>query len=154
MKIDSASIKALAKLLSDTGLTEIEVAEGDSKIRVKKDGQGGVMTYPVAGPAYPTAMTADPGAPGRASTAPVQAPEDHPGAVTAPMVGTCYLSPEPGAAPFVKKGDTVKAGDTLCIIEAMKVMNPIKAAKGGTITQLIARDAHPVEFGDVLMVVE
>jgi acetyl-CoA carboxylase biotin carboxyl carrier protein len=159
MKIDATSIKQLAKLLTDTGLTEIEVAEGDSKIRVKKDGAGGVLTYPVAGtgyaPAYPSAMGNDPGAPGRANTAPPQAnPEDHPGAITSPMVGTCYLCPEPGAKAFAQKGDMVKVGDTLCIIEAMKVMNPIKAEKAGTVLQVVIKDAQPVEFGDVLMVIE
>ncbi|MBL4805422.1 MAG: biotin/lipoyl-binding protein, partial [Alphaproteobacteria bacterium] len=78
----------------------------------------------------------------------------HPGAITSPMVGTAYLQGEPGAPPFVKKGDTVAAGDTVMIIEAMKVMNPIKAEKGGTVTQILVDNGQPVEFGDVLMVVE
>lgn len=148
MKIDSAAIKALAKLLTDTNLSEIEVAEGDSKIRVRRDPAG--VSY-----AAPFAMASDPTIPGRANmAAPSTTAENHPGAVSSPMVGTCYLSSEPGGAPFAKKGDTVKAGDTLCIIEAMKVMNPIKAEKGGVVQHVAVKDAQPVEFGDVLMVIE
>lgn len=149
MKIDNAAIKALAKLLNDTGLSEIEVAEGDSKIRVKKE------SAPVSYAAAPIAMASDPTIPGKANvSAPATTAENHPGAVTSPMVGTCYLSPEPGAKSFAQKGDTVKAGDTLCIIEAMKVMNPIKAEKGGVVQHVVVKDAQPVEFGDVLMVIE
>lgn len=152
MKIDSAAIKQLAKLLEDTGLNEIEVAEGESKIRVVKSAgmSGGAYTVPAT-----AAMAMDPAAPGKANTNPPQVNhEEHPGAVTSPMVGTCYLQPEPTAPAFVKKGDTIKAGDTLCIIEAMKVMNPIKAEKGGVVQHIAIKDAQPVEFGDVLFVIE
>ena len=146
MKIDNAAIKALAKLLTDTNLSEIEVAEGDSKIRVRRD-NGPVVSY--------AAMPSDPTIPGKANVSPPPTTaENHPGAVTSPMVGTCYLSPEPGAKAFAQKGDTVKPGDTLCIIEAMKVMNPIKAEKGGVVQHVAVKDAQPVEFGDVLMVIE
>lgn len=147
MKIDKDAIRELAELLNETGLTEIEVEDGDKSIRVSK---GGAMI--AAAPAV--SMPSDPAAPGQASVATDQVAHSHPGAVTSPMVGTAYLQAEPGAAPFVKKGDSVKAGDTLIIIEAMKVMNPIKAEKGGTVTQLLVEDGQPIEYGDVLMVIE
>ena len=149
MKIDSKAIKELAGLLDETGLTEIEVADGDKGIRVSKG--GGV----VAAAAPAVQMASDPTTPQPANTAapdPSGAPPA--GAVTSPMVGTAYLQAEPGSPAFVSKGDSVKAGDTLMIIEAMKVMNPIKADKSGTVTQILVEDAQPVEFGDVLLVIE
>ncbi len=151
MKIDSAAIKKLADLLNETGLTEIECSEGDQSIRVSK---GGVVY--AGGPAGPVSMPSDPAAPQMAS---MSAPSSdiassHPGAVKSPMVGTCYLQPEPDAPSFVKKGTSVNAGDTLVIIEAMKVMNPIKAEKSGTVTQILIENGQPVEFGHVLMVIE
>lgn len=154
MKIDSKAIKELAALLNETGLSEIEVADGDQAIRVAKGGatviQGGY-----APTSAPVNMNADPGTPQQANTsAPSTVAANHPGAVTSPMVGTVYLQGEPGSPPFVKKGDSVKAGDTLVIIEAMKVMNPIKAEKGGTVTQILVNDGQPVEYADVLMVIE
>lgn len=149
MKIDSKAIKELAELLNETGLNEIEVAEGDSVIRVSKGGQVISGGHPVYN------MHSDPTTPQQANTSgPDTVAHTHPGAVTSPMVGTAYLAAEPGAPPFVKKGDTVKAGDTLLIIEAMKVMNPIKAEKGGTVTQILIENGEPVEFGHVLMVIE
>lgn len=150
MKIDSKAIKELADLLEETGLNEIEVADGDKAIRVSKGGSTVVAT----GGAVPL-MVSDPAMPQPANvSAPDTTAHSHPGAVTSPMVGTAYLQGEPGAAPFVQKGDSVKAGDTLMIIEAMKVMNPIKAEKGGTVTQILVDNGQPVEFGDVLMVIE
>ncbi len=149
MKIDPKAIKDLAKLLEETGLTEIEVAEGDKVIRVSKG-----ATAVVSGGTYAPAMYSDPTVPQAASNAVDTTAHAHPGAVTSPMVGTAYVKPSPDAAPFVKKGDSVKAGDTLLIIEAMKVMNPIKAEKGGTITHIMIENGKPVEFGDVLMVIE
>lgn len=154
MKIDTKAIRQLAELLDETGLTEIEVAEGEQMIRVNK---GGAFTGAPQGYAAPAnfSMPSDPTTPQAANTAaPSTITGDHPGAVTSPMVGTAYLAPEPGAATFVKKGDTVTAGATLLIIEAMKVMNPIKASKGGTITQILIESGKPVEYGDVLMVIE
>ncbi|MGH1398737.1 MAG: acetyl-CoA carboxylase biotin carboxyl carrier protein [Alphaproteobacteria bacterium] len=151
MKIDSKAIKELAGLLEETGLTEIEVADGDKAIRVCK---GGTV---VAAPAAPVGgpIQSDPTVPRQPTLdAPATTAGSHPGAVTSPMVGTAYTQGEPGAPAFVSKGDTVKAGDTLVIIEAMKVMNPIKADKGGTVTQILVEDGQPVEFGDVLMVIE
>ncbi len=154
MKIDAKAIRQLAELLDETGLTEIEVAEGDQMIRVNKGGSfiGGAHAHHA--PANFN-MPSDPTLPQKANTAPPgTVTGDHPGAVTSPMVGTAYLAPEPGAATFVKKGDTVNVGDTLIIIEAMKVMNPIKASKGGTVTQILVESGKPVEYGDVLMVIE
>lgn len=150
MKIDPKTIKELAKLLEQTGLTEIEVAEGDKVIRVSKG-----ATAVVSSGAAPLAMPSDPTLPQAANmSAPDNVAHSHPGAITSPMVGTAYLKPSPDAAQFVQKGSTVKAGDTLLIIEAMKVMNPIKAEKGGTITHIMVENGKPVEFGDVLMVIE
>ncbi len=149
MKIDPKTIKDLAKLLDETGLTEIEVAEGDKVIRVSKG-----ATVVSSGASVP-AMPSDPTLPQAANmSAPDNVAHAHPGAVTSPMVGTAYLKPSPDAPQFVKKGDTVKAGDTLLIIEAMKVMNPIKAEKGGIITHIMIDNGVPVEYGDVLMVIE
>lgn len=154
MKIDAKAIRQLADLLNETGLTEIEVAEGDQMIRVNKGGAfiGGAPAHHAAANVN---MPSDPAAPQQANTtSPSTITGDHPGAVTSPMVGTAYLSPEPTASPFVKKGDTVNTGDTLLIIEAMKVMNPIKASKSGVVTQILVENGKPVEYGDVLMVIE
>lgn len=154
MKIDAKAIRQLADLLNETGLTEIEVAEGDQMIRVNKGGAfigGGHAHHAPAN----INMPSDPTVPQRGNTTPPGTiTGDHPGAVTSPMVGTAYLAPEPSSPTFVKKGDTVAAGDTLLIIEAMKVMNPIKASKGGTVTQILIETGKPVEYGDVLMVIE
>lgn len=151
MKIDEQAIRKLAELLDDTGLTEIEVAEGEQAIRVSK---GGSMIAAASG-AMPVTMDSDPTTPHPANTsAPSTVAHEHPGAVMSPMVGTAYMQSEPGAPPFVAKGAYVNIGDTLLIIEAMKVMNPIKADKAGTVTQLFIDNGQPVEFGDVLMVIE
>ena len=152
MKINESAIRKLAKLLEETGLGEIEVVEGEQVIRVSR---GGTVISGPAGGVAPMAMSVDPAAPQPANTqAPSTIAAEHPGAVTSPMVGTAYMAPEPGAPAFVSKGANVKAGDTLLIIEAMKVMNPIKAEKGGTVTQVLVENGQPVEFGDVLMVIE
>jgi len=152
MKIDSKAIRELADLLTETGLTEVEVADGDKVIRVSKGGStiitGGGVTADVS-------MSSDPAVPQKASLdAPANVATSHPGAVKAPMVGTVYLQGEPDAPSFVQKGDQVQAGDTLVIIEAMKVMNPIKAEKAGTVMQLLVENGQPIEFGEVLMVIE
>lgn len=153
MKIDEKAIRKLADLLDETGLSEIEVAEGEQSIRVNKGGMvvgGGAQVMNA-----PQAMDSDPTTPQAANTeAPSTIAPEHPGAVVSPMVGTAYMQAEPGSPPFVSKGASVQAGDTLLIIEAMKVMNPIKAEKAGTVTQLLVNDGQPVEFGDVLMVIE
>lgn len=150
MDIDADAIKELAKLLEETALNEIEVVDGDKAIRVSKGGGNGNVVQ-----AAPVSMPSDPTLPQAANTqAPDTVAHSHPGAVTSPMVGTAYMKPDPNSEPFVQKGSTVNAGDTLMIIEAMKVMNPIKADKAGTVTKVLVEDAQPVEFGDVLMVIE
>lgn len=153
MKIDEKAIRKLAELLDETGLGEIEVVDGEQMIRVNK---GGTVISGASASAIPArVMESDPTTPQPANTeAPSTAVSDHPGAVTSPMVGTAYMQGEPGSPPFVSKGANVNEGDTLLIIEAMKVMNPIKAHKSGTVTQILIQNAQPVEFGDVIMVIE
>ena len=142
--IDAASIRELAELMEETGLTEIEVSEGERRIRVARGHAMQTAVHHVPAPQIAESAAAAP----TASAAPAA------GAVTSPMVGTVYLRPEPTAQPFVKVGDTIGAGDTLLIIEAMKVMNPIKSPRGGRVTQILVTDAQPVEFGEALVVVE
>lgn len=149
MRIDTKLVRELAKLLDEGNLTEIEVEDGDRKIKVARDpapviSGGGYVSAP--------APAAIPAAAAPAGDAPAaEAISGTP--VISPMVGTAYLSPEPGSKAFVSVGDTVKAGDTLMIIEAMKVMNPITAPTGGTIAQIMVSDAQPVEFDQVLAVI-
>jgi len=145
LDVDEALIRKLADLLKETGLNEIEYESGQHRIRVNRGQAHGAVLAPAAAP--PAALSA-PSAP---PAAVVEGPPA--GAVTSPMVGTAYLAAEPGAAPFVKVGDMVKAGQTLLIIEAMKVMNPIAAPQGGTVSDIMVSDGRPVEFGEVLMVV-
>ena len=149
MRVDTALVRELAELLSANELTEIEVEDGDRKVRVRRDAAP-VMAFapaPVAAVAAPVAPAAAPAT----EAAPAAAPVD---AVKSPMVGTAYLSPEPGAKPFIAIGQSVKSGDTLMIIEAMKVMNPITSPKGGKITQILVTDSQPVEFDQPLVVIE
>jgi acetyl-CoA carboxylase biotin carboxyl carrier protein len=150
MRVDSALVRELAELLSANELTEIEVEDGDRKVRVRRDAAP-TMAYAHA-PFVGTAPAATaPAAVPAAETAPTAAPVD---AVKSPMVGTAYLSPEPGAKPFIAVGQSVKSGDTLLIIEAMKVMNPITAPKGGKVAQILISDSQPVEFDQPLVVIE
>lgn len=149
MRVDAALLRELAELLSAKELTEIEVEDGDRKIRVRREAAP-IMAYAPAPAAAPAAAAAAaPAAP--AEAAPAAAPVD---AVKSPMVGTAYLSPEPGANPFIAVGAPVKQGDTLLIIEAMKVMNPITAPKAGKISQILVGDSQPVEFDQPLVVIE
>jgi acetyl-CoA carboxylase biotin carboxyl carrier protein len=145
---DPEAIRALAALLTETGLTEIELAERDSRIRVVRGAPGGVAT-PVGGvPAsHPAAV---PPPPARI----VIEDAEHPGAVISPMVGVAYLSPEPGAPLFVTVGQSVEAGQTLLLIEAMKTFNQIRAPKAGTVTRILIASGAPVEYGEALMIVE
>ena len=147
MNIDTALVRELAEMLAETGLTQIEVEDGDRKIKVSR--QGAVAA--AAAPVYAAAPAPAPAAAPAAAAAP--APADDPGAVKSPMVGTAYLSAEPGAAPFVSVGQAVKAGDTLLIIEAMKVMNPITAPAAGTLKAILVDNAQPVEFDQPLVVI-
>jgi len=151
---DPAAIRELAKILRETDLTEIELVEKDSRIRVARQITAAAITHMAAPPAYaPAPLQAS------AMTVPstsVSAEFDpkHPGAVTSPMVGVAYLSPEPGSPPFVQVGTQVSAGQTLLLIEAMKTFNQIKAPKSGTVTRILIEPGTPVEYGEPLMLVE
>lgn len=149
--LDAEFVRIMAKLLEESGLTEMEYAEGERRIRLSRAVPPAPMGY---APAYAPAPVAPAAAAPVAAPAPAAAPAQHPGAVKSPMVGTAYLASEPSAPPFVKEGDVVKAGQTIMIIEAMKVMNPIKAPKGGTVSQLLVANAQPVEFGQPLLIIE
>lgn len=148
MQVDTKLVRELAELLNDTGLTEIEVEDGDRKIKVARTVQA-VAAAPVTVAAPAAAPAAAPVIPADAAPAAVPA-----NAVKSPMVGTAYLTPEPGAAPFVSVGDKVSAGATLLIVEAMKVMNPITAPNGGTVKAILVESGQPVEFDQPLMVIE
>jgi acetyl-CoA carboxylase biotin carboxyl carrier protein len=147
LNVDTALIETLAELLQRTGLTEIELAEGDSRIRVVRAPQP--LTAAIPAPAPPP----QPAAVAVAAARPAAA-ERRPGAVHAPMVGTVYLTPEPGAAPFITVGAEVGEGQTLLIIEAMKVMNPIRAPRAGRIAEILIGNGDPVEYGELLLVIE
>ncbi len=144
----SKTIKELAELLSETGLTEIEVETGDMRIKVARQGTAVSAVVPQVAAAPAPAQAA----PEPKEAAP--APADHPGGVKSPMVGTAYLAPEPGSANFVKVGDTVSEGQTILIVEAMKTMNPISAPRAGKVTQILISNEQPVEFDEVLMIIE
>jgi acetyl-CoA carboxylase biotin carboxyl carrier protein len=152
LPVDAEAIRTLATILTETGLTEIELSEKDSRIRVVRAPAPVVQAFgpPAAAPA-PSAAAAP-----AASAAPAAAADlsKHPGAVTSPMVGVAYLTPEPSAPPFVSEGQTVTAGQTLMLIEAMKTFNQIKAPRAGTVTRLLVTSGSPVEFGEVLAVIE
>jgi acetyl-CoA carboxylase biotin carboxyl carrier protein len=148
MRVDTAMVSKLAELLSKNQLTEIEVADGDRKIKVKRE-PASAASSPAPAQAAP-ALAAQPAAPLAAAAEPASPAN----AIKSPMVGTCFLSAEPGAKPFIATGQPVKKGDTLLIIEAMKVMNPIIAPKAGTVRQIFVSDAQPVEFDQPLLVVE
>jgi acetyl-CoA carboxylase biotin carboxyl carrier protein len=143
-------IRELAKLLDETGLSEIEVEREGVRVRVARQS----VTQVVAGASHvpPIPMVAP--APAVISAPLAADPAKHPGVVTSPMVGTAYRSPEPTAKPFVDIGSTVKAGEALLIIEAMKTMNQIPAPRGGTVTQILFEDSQPVEYGQPLMIIE
>jgi acetyl-CoA carboxylase biotin carboxyl carrier protein len=141
--VDAAAIRELAKLLDETRLTEIEIEQGGLRLRVARGGTA-VMASAPAVVAHAPAAT------------PVEAPKPsgpNPGAVTSPMVGTVYVSAEPGKPAFVSVGATVKEGDTLMIVEAMKTMNPITAHKGGKVSEICIQNGQPVEFGQTLLII-
>ncbi|MFN0047397.1 MAG: acetyl-CoA carboxylase biotin carboxyl carrier protein [Sphingorhabdus sp.] len=144
MQVDTDLVRELAEMLNDTGLSEIEVEDGDRKIRVSR-----TMTA-VAAPVAAAPIATAPAAPVAVAEA---APAISANALKSPMVGTAYLTPEPDAAPFASVGQQVKAGDTVMIIEAMKVMNPIVAPNSGTVTEIYVESGQPVEFDQPLMVI-
>ncbi len=142
MRVDSALLRELAELLSANDLTEIEVQDGDRKIKVRRE---------AATTAYAPAPAAAPALAAPAAEPPAPAAVE---AVKSPMVGTCFLSPEPGAKPFIAVGERVSEGDTLLIVEAMKVMNPILSTKSGTVRQILVADSQAVEYDQPLVVIE
>ncbi|MET0268797.1 MAG: acetyl-CoA carboxylase biotin carboxyl carrier protein [Sphingomonas sp.] len=155
MQVDPALVRQLAELLDETNLTEIEVEDGDRRIRVARKAapQPQAATHyappPAAAPAAPM-----PAAPAVAATPPEVDPVDHPGSVKSPMVGTAYLASDPAARPFASVGTQVAAGDTLLIVEAMKVMNPILSPRAGTVKAVLVDNGQPVEFDQPLLIVE
>jgi len=147
---DPDVIRALAALLSETGLSEIEYAVGDHRIRVAREAASAAPAtngYANGHAPAPVAVEASPPAATPAAT-------DHPGTVTAPLVGVAYLAPQPGEAPFVRVGDMISKGQTLLIIEAMKVMNQIRASRAGRLVRIFVDDSDPVEYGAPLMLIE
>lgn len=146
--IDQTLIRDLANILNETDLTEIEVEQDDLRIRVSRAGTPQYVSAPVPAPHAVAAPVA------AAAAAPAATVRDNKNAVTAPMVGTAYLSPAPGARPFVEVGSTVQEGQTLLIIEAMKTMNQIPAPRSGKVTEIMVIDAAPVEYGEPLIVIE
>jgi acetyl-CoA carboxylase biotin carboxyl carrier protein len=145
--IDHDVIRGLAKLLDETGLTEIEFERDGVSVRVARYASGPVGRARAA----ESALTPQPGV---TSVSAAMDPAQHPGVVASPMVGTAYLAPSPGDRPFVDVGATVKVGDPLMIIEAMKTMNQIPAPRSGTVIQILVEDGQPVEYGEPLMIIE
>jgi acetyl-CoA carboxylase biotin carboxyl carrier protein len=143
--VDQELIRDLAKLLTETGLTEIEVERDDTRIRI--------VRAAVAAPTYVQAAAPALVPPAAVAVAAAEA-GPHPGTILSPMVGTAYRSPEPGTRPFVDVGDTVREGQTVLIIEAMKTMNQIPAPRAGKVTAVMVDDAQPVEYGEPLMIIE
>ncbi len=153
--MDIRKVKKLIELLEESGIAEIEISEGEESVRISRYPQGMTVTQGVPLPVTAPAMAAAPAAPA-AAAAPAPTPEGPAPdkTITAPMVGTFYASPAPGAKSFVQVGDEVKVGQVLCIIEAMKMMNQIESEKDGRIASVLARNGEPVEFGQPLFVLE
>jgi acetyl-CoA carboxylase biotin carboxyl carrier protein len=151
---DPEAIRELAKILRETDLSEIELVEKDSRVRVARN----VTVAPVAmAAAAPAVVAAAPAAPVAVAPVAAQAEADlsaHPGAVTSPMVGVAYLSPEPGAPPFVQVGAKVSQGQTVLLIEAMKTFNQIRAPRAGTVTRVLVENGTPVEYGEPMLIIE
>jgi acetyl-CoA carboxylase biotin carboxyl carrier protein len=150
MAIDGDSVKQLATILSETGLSEIEYDTGTLRIRVARTLAAAAPVY-AAAPAAVAAAAPALGAPAPAAAADIAS---NPGCLKSPMVGVVYVSPEPGAAPYIKVGDQVTAGQTVLIIEAMKTFNQVKAHKAGRVSQIMVADKNPVEYGEPLMLIE
>lgn len=152
LDVDTKLIETLAELLQRTGLTEIELAEGEARIRVARQPAPVVAPVGMSGAASGALGPAPATVEARAAEREPEA--DHPGAIRAPMVGTAYLTPEPGAPPFIAAGSDVREGQTLLIIEAMKVMNPIRAPRAGRVREILIQSGDPVEYGELLLVIE
>lgn len=153
-KFDTALIRDLAVLLDETNLSEIELEQGDTRIRVARQMSISAPVSVAAAPAMAAAPVAN-AAPAAVEAAPAAEAAAQSGAtVTSPMVGTAYLAAEPGSAPFIQVGDKVAEGQTILIVEAMKTMNHIPSTKAGTVKQILVEDAQPVEFGEPLIIVE
>jgi acetyl-CoA carboxylase biotin carboxyl carrier protein len=160
--MDIRKIKKLIELLEESGIAEIEIKEGEEAVRISRMPAGEAAAHTLSAPAAPPAVPAALGAPAAgtaaatlpaAESAPARPkPNEH--VITAPMVGTFYAAPSPGAKPFVEIGDEIKVGQVLCVIEAMKMMNQIEADRSGRITSIMARNGDPVEFGQPLFVLE
>lgn len=154
--MDIRKVKKLIELLDESGIAEIEIKEGEESVRISRYAQGAAPTVSMAAP-QPAAMQAPPpahaGSPASAPPAPAE-PEETGHQVTAPMVGTFYASSSPGSPPFVQVGDRIKAGDTLCIVEAMKMMNQIESEVSGVIKSIRVQNGDPVEYGQVLFVID
>ena len=152
-RADFDLIRELAALLEETGLSEIEIGEGAERVRVARAPQG---TAAVMAPAAPAPVSAAESLSAEVAEVPtpVNVDSSHPGAVISPLVGVAYSSPEPGAEPFITVGELVSEGQTLFIIEAMKTMNPIRAPRGGRVARILAENGAPVEYGEVLLVLE
>ena len=155
--MDIRKVKKLIELLDESGIAEIEITEGEDSVRITRHSplMPIVQAAPVAAPIAiaPAAAAPAPVAPA-APAAPDAEPEEEGSAVTAPMVGTYYSAPSPGSPPFVQVGDQVNEGDTLCIIEAMKMMNQIDAEVSGTIKSMRVQNGEPVEYGQILFVID
>lgn len=151
LPIDIAEIRALAEILAATGLTEIEVSDGENRVRVARTAAPVAAPAAYAPPAPVTTVNVQ--GPAAPAAAPL-ATADHPGTIPSPMVGVAYLSSEPGSAPFVTLGQTVTAGQTLLLIEAMKTFNQIKAPRAGTVSRILVASGQPVEYGEALMVLD
>jgi acetyl-CoA carboxylase biotin carboxyl carrier protein len=145
--LDISIVAALAKVAGQYDLSEVEIEHAGLKVRVARERRAASFTHVVAAPAAPSAHAAAP-------SAPEASPDEHPGAVKSPMVGTAYLRPNPESKPFVEIGGAVKAGDKILLVEAMKTYNEIVAPRAGKVTNIFVEDGSPVEYGQALMVIE
>jgi acetyl-CoA carboxylase biotin carboxyl carrier protein len=159
--MDIRKVKKLIELLEESGVSEIEIKEGEESVRISRHPTGMVHTFAPPGafsggypPAYPATSGAAPGAQAGAAALPPAAADSTENAVTAPMVGTFYSAPAPGAKAFVEIGSEVKPGDVLCIIEAMKMMNQIESDKAGRVVSVLVKNGDPVEFGQTLFIIQ
>jgi len=155
IQFDPATIRELAQILRESDLSEIELVDSDMRLKLVRQISAAPIAMPMAMPAAVSAPSASAAVAAPAAAAPAVADDaDHPGAVTSPMVGVAYLSPEPSAAPFVTVSSKVAQGQTLMLIEAMKTYNQIKAPRAGTVTRILIESGTPVEYGEALMIVE